>query len=676
MKHWLYETLDAEWHWYRYEFQARGSIHCHGTAKLKSDPGLCKPTDIALKGFVAEKCQNGCDNSSLSKEISDGKKASKIICEYVNRLITTWNPCQPQNEMWSKPHVHPCSRQHKDIDDSQQTDDYIDLINTVQRHTTCSTRYCLKHETNKEGLHCRFNYPIECSDTTKLEFQPVHTKDKSKKYKATIVTARNDPRLNTHQKIQLLGWRDNCDMQVILDYHACVEYLCKYAAKGEPRSNTLRNTFNAVVNNLKTSTDPLKVMKKIMIKSLGERDFSSQETMHLLLSLKLHSSSFQVLPVNLDGSRSVKKQIKDSNSSCTNDSILDKYAKRAIFQNDLPLIMNISFTQFVTLYKFVKNKIVTQEPNVVPRFFLLYYPLYCKYQLLKYKPWKDSQNDAWNYETPSDTVYVNAWLAFLNSPVASKYVPNWEKQLENVLDNVVQKSDDEFHSENENKSIVQEEWMILSTYHKLNDKHEKCENSYDWQLDSAKYTIEQIASMINWIKVQKTEYIATERQYEVHISMFSEKQQLAYDIIVNHQNTAVPKEQLLLIINGEGETGKSYLINAIQSYLRGKSEITATTGKAAFNVNGITIHSFLKLPVGRVVPKDLAGQSLHTLQMNLLSVEYIIIDEYSMLGQIAMGWIDRRCRQATGLKNTLFGGKSIILIGDPGQLPPVADKPL
>ena len=39
-----------------------------------------------------------------------------------------------------------------------------------------------------------------------------------------------------------------------------------------------------------------------------------------------------------------------------------------------------------------------------------------------------------------------------------------------------------------------------------------------------------------------------------------------------------------------------------------------------------------------------------------------------------MGWIDRRCRQAAGLKNTLFGGKSIILIGDPGQLPPVADK--
>jgi len=41
IKHWLYNSLDAEWHWYRFEYQARGNIHCHGVAKLKNDPGLC-----------------------------------------------------------------------------------------------------------------------------------------------------------------------------------------------------------------------------------------------------------------------------------------------------------------------------------------------------------------------------------------------------------------------------------------------------------------------------------------------------------------------------------------------------------------------------------------------------------------------------------------------------------
>ncbi|XP_028413537.1 ATP-dependent DNA helicase PIF1-like [Dendronephthya gigantea] len=47
-----------------------------------------------------------------------------------------------------------------------------------------------------------------------------------------------------------------------------------------------------------------------------------------------------------------------------------------------------------------------------------------------------------------------------------------------------------------------------------------------------------------------------------------------------------------------------------------------------------------------------------------------------MLGQVTFGWIDKRCKQATGHNQKVFGGKSLILTGDPGQLPPVADKPL
>jgi len=47
-----------------------------------------------------------------------------------------------------------------------------------------------------------------------------------------------------------------------------------------------------------------------------------------------------------------------------------------------------------------------------------------------------------------------------------------------------------------------------------------------------------------------------------------------------------------------------------------------------------------------------------------------------MLPQSTLGRIDRRCKLATGMHNQVLGGKSLILIGDPGQLPPVVDKPL
>jgi hypothetical protein len=45
-----------------------------------------------------------------------------------------------------------------------------------------------------------------------------------------------------------------------------------------------------------------------------------------------------------------------------------------------------------------------------------------------------------------------------------------------------------------------------------------------------------------------------------------------------------------------------------------------------------------------------------------------------MLGQKTFTWIDKRLRQATARYDIPFGGISVILIGDFGQLPPVGDK--
>ena len=62
----------------------------------------------------------------------------------------------------------------------------------------------------------------------------------------------------------------------------------------------------------------------------------------------------------------------------------------------------------------------------------------------------------------------------------------------------------------------------------------------------------------------------------------------------------------------------------------------------------LQLHSLLKLPVASRGNKDLTGQSLIRLQKSLTGIDYIIIDEYSMVGQIMFGWIDRRCKQASG----------------------------
>ena len=184
--------------------------------------------------------------------------------------------------------------------------------------------------------------------------------------------------------------------------------------------------------------------------------------------------------------------------------------------------------------------------------------------------------------------------------------------------------------------------------------------------------------MPTWIKAQKElgTHINNESHQIVDVNSFSEMQKHAYDIVKNHsEDCSTNKDPLCLIVVGGAGTGKRYL-NALHNFLGSKCAITATTGKTSYNIRGVTVHSLPKLPVETRGSNDIKGESLVRLQDGLNDIEFIFIDEYSMFGQTTFGWIDRRCKQATGCNHKPFGGKSLILIGDPGQLPPVADKPM
>ena len=69
-------------------------------------------------------------------------------------------------------------------------------------------------------------------------------------------------------------------------------------------------------------------------------------------------------------------------------------------------------------------------------------------------------------------------------------------------------------------------------------------------------------------------------------------------------------------------TGKSYLIDELRNSLQTKCKILAHTGKVSFSVNGVTLHSLLKLPIGSKRLCDLKGIPLQQLQSNLENVEY------------------------------------------------------
>ena len=244
-----------------------------------------------------------------------------------------------------------------DIPEHEKQSDYVKLLNMVQRHTCCSTSYCLRKKSNETELKCRFHFPFDICPKTRLEFKKIHTSGDNEHYRAKIVTRQNDSTLNNHQQLQLQGWRANCDIQVVIDHYACVEYLTKYAAKCEPRSPILKQALSSIVQNVDSDTDPRRAIEKVVMKSLGERDYAAQETMHHLLSLKLHSSSFKVMPVSLNGSRRVRDTASiDEGESCTNYSLPDVYANCELYESS-ENIMNMNFVPFATTYKVVNNEL-------------------------------------------------------------------------------------------------------------------------------------------------------------------------------------------------------------------------------------------------------------------------------------------------------------------------------
>ena len=182
--------------------------------------------------------------------------------------------------------------------------------------------------------------------------------------------------------------------------------------------------------------------------------------------------------------------------------------------------------------------------------------------------------------------------------------------------------------------------------------------------------------MPTWIEQQKESFILPKgSNRDIDINTFNEAQEVSYKIVFDHfmQKDDTP---LLLIITGLAGSGKSYVIDAMKNLLKEKCKVYAYFGIAAFNVKGQMLHSVFQLPIKGKRSTDLKGQALTKLQNDMLGIRCVIIDEYSVIGQKLFGWIDRRCRQATGQHSVPFGGISIILVGDIAQLPRVTDKVL
>lgn len=140
-----------------------------------------------------------------------------------------------------------------------------------------------------------------------------------------------------------------------------------------------------------------------------------------------------------------------------------------------------------------------------------------------------------------------------------------------------------------------------------------------------------------------------------------------------------------IFLTGKAGTGKTTLLREIIKKTNKSTAIVASTGVAAINAGGMTIHSMFQLPTTSFIPNsDALDPDKFTNKIDLVSkqkirkdrrkvfekLELLVIDEISMVRADLLDAIDFTLRRIRRDQRP-FGGVQLFVIGDLHQLSPV-----
>jgi hypothetical protein len=637
----------AEWTWYRLEYQSRGTVHLHGCVRLRNIPDLNALYAIAHRG------RSSPESASF---VDAGIAAEQQICNIADTLCSAWNPSPPhdaildeRDERGERPEPHPCSIFFDDADLEKAR--VNDTLNEVQRHRHVDS-YCLR-----KGK-CRFGYPLPLSQVTHFIWTPSH----SSGIKGTLMYRRNDRWLNNYNR-GFNAWNANMDVKIIYNLHCLAEYLCGYATKPESTSPSVARTLAlAVIHpNLDSAIDPVKsAIRSAFIKGHSGRNISAQETAHLNLSLPLVSQpGIEYVRLSIDDS-SLAHQLDLNADSIIVPTLLELYRVRvnvSLWSEDLcewclsEDCLNMSLLEFATKFYYCKHiakiraralgfvqRIIIPHPKIRANPVSKLYSKYCLHKLILHHPWNiahnwDESNSVERWESHSSTTGLG--------------------QFDNELLNIETDEAPPAFSQEEDQADFSH-WNQVMNIRELSLNFENIAWGQTLSYDA------QIATALD--RARKIACTNVQPDVETTVVLDSHQQQIV-------ETFCRPLSGLCVMI-GSGGFGKSEVSLAIKRQLGAAVAVTAMTGKAGSLISGTTLHAFAHLPIKKQHKCALSSSILGNFQRSLQGVTHLIVDEFTMMSQEVLYFLDVRLRE--GKSSTLpFGGMNIILVGDPAQLPPV-----
>lgn len=596
----LFPALDVIDYYFRVEFQHRGSPHIHGFIWIRDAPTI---SDINI-ATEAEKTR---------------------FINYYKNLISVNNIYDPLPT--NPPSVNPAKINFIDVDQhymySNLNDihdkylaDYKKCINTFQKHTKCGD-HCLRTVKNSNIKRCRYNFPKSLRESSDIIRNPNNNTFE-------LQLQRNDQYMNSHMPFVTSLYRGNTDFQAVLSKETAGYYITKYMTKSEQPSNVFNNIQN-LVDSIRSNSSTMSIVQSILCKQCGQRDYSAQECMWIVMGFDYYQSSRSFFTINLSedsfvplgaGQNSVARDPELRYANRLNDfnppaprgrpSLREGAEEERLIriQEEVEAVRNMSLFQFYSTYKFNASSNSWSKYILPPILRIFPRPpkqinginneLYYQLQVKLHIPWVDS----------IDTLnpHNESWFNLFN--LYNQLVP----EIWNVDEAQIE---EEFEDEpvSDRNSIDLHDWQ---NYYLLNDDEQRNDqipetdlgrreqDNINWSESYLNYSNpESLRNFIRDSRANNEQNLEQEEQMNLELSR---EQQIVMNVIEAIIHFELTGEKLddyrnSIIVQGCAGSGKSTLIKSIISRLRQAEEteerfgpnsyaLLALTGSAASNING------------------------------------------------------------------------------------------
>ena len=542
-----------------------------------------------------------------------------------------------------------------------------DLVIKYQNHRHSAT--CFK----RNSRTCRFQFPKQpCEETTII---PEAEIDRNGGKFLNLKRTQHEGMINNYHPLLLHILKCNMDIQPVTGEMAIAFYIAKYMSKAEPAELRLQlqNSIETIKN---SDLNARQKMTRISMTLMRNREISAQEAAFRLCHLFLRQSSR--LCVFIPSFRKENRLRMVRKETIGQDpkfglNIIDRYICRPISLDHICLYEFAShYSPWVPKFRQdndddvaefeeepleeqVGNKVILRLLNNKGQIFRRERPAVVKYPNFNI----DNDKDSYYYslvllylpfreenfcDVLSPVQAFNANYASFRKPTDDPVI---NSDLAQRIDQALLRITDFTVSEN------------LNIDHPFDPDYE--EN------DLEPLSAEEVFNPLPTNIIEEIKDM---------VARLSDEQKIGF-LEVDHVLKSSQEDPIKFIVCGEGGTGKSYLIRLLSLLIRHYHTedsllISAPTGKAAFNVQGNTLHRSFALPVelgGVGTYHRLGSRKLEHMRKLYANIKFLFFDEFSMISYEALRMMNRRVSEIFE-NDEPYASKNCVMFGDLMQLKP------